>query len=105
MAQFMIYENQNKDSKAMYPYFVDVQSNFLETLNSRLVIPLVSCHYLDNSTISKLCPKAVIEGEDFVLLTYQMTNIPSAALKVPVMSVEFLRDEIIAAVDLLISGI
>jgi hypothetical protein len=34
-----------------------------------------------------------------------MTNIPSAALKVPVMSVEFLRDEIIAAVDLLISGI
>ncbi len=105
MAQFRVYENQNQDSKAMYPYFVDVQSNLLESLNSRLVIPLASCHYLDNSVISRLCPKTVIEGKEFVLLTHQMTNIPSAALKVPVMSVEFLRDEIIAAVDLLISGI
>ncbi|TAN67806.1 MAG: hypothetical protein EPN17_10565 [Methylobacter sp.] len=37
MAQFMVYENQNQDSKQVYPYFVDVQNNLLETLNSRLV--------------------------------------------------------------------
>jgi toxin CcdB len=52
-----------------------------------------------------LCPEVVIEGVTFVLLTHQMTNVPSSALKVPIISVEFLRDEIIAAVDFLISGI
>jgi toxin CcdB len=105
MAQFMIYENQNQDSKQMYPYFVDVQNNFLDSLNSRLVIPLTSCKYLDNSVMSLLCPKITLEGMDFVLLTHQMTNVPSSALKVPIISVEFLRDEIVAAVDFLVTGI
>ena len=105
MAQFMVYENQNKDSKQMYPYFVDVQNNLLESLNSRLVIPLTSCQYVDNSAISILCPKTVIEGLDFVLLTHQMANIPSAALKVPIISIESLRDDIVAAVDFLVTGI
>ncbi len=105
MAQFMVYENQNKDSKQIYPYFVDVQNNFLESLNSRLVIPLALRKYLDNSTISMLCPKTVIDGAEFVLLTHQMTNVPCSALKVPVISLESLRDEIIAAVDVLVTGI
>jgi toxin CcdB len=42
---------------------------------------------------------------NFVLLTHQMTNVPSAALKVPIISVESLRDEIIAALDFLVTGI
>jgi toxin CcdB len=105
MAQFMVYENQNQDSKQMYPYFVDVQNALLESLSSRLVIPLTSCKHLDNSAISMLCPKVVIEGMDFVLLTHQMTNIPSSALKVPIISVEFLRDEIVAALDFLVTGV
>lgn len=105
MAQFMVYENQNQDSKQVYPYFVDVQNDLLEALNSRLVIPLTFCKYLDNSTISTLCPKTVIEGANLVLLTHQMTNVPSSALKVPIISVEFLRDEIVAALDFLVTGI
>lgn len=105
MAQFMVYENQNQDSKQIYPYFVDVQNNFLESLNSRLVIPLALRKYLDNSVISMLCPEVIIEDVTFVLLTHQMTNVPSSALKVPIISLESLRDEIIAAVDFLISGI
>jgi toxin CcdB len=105
MAQFMVYENQNKESKQIYPYFVDVQTQFLESLNTRLVIPLALCSYLDNSAISTLCPKTVIDGTEFVLLTHQMTNVPNSALKVRVISVESLRDEIVAAVDFLVTGI
>ena len=69
MAQFTLYKNQNEDSKDAYPYFVDVQSNLLESLNSRLVIPLTSYKYLDDSNISNLCPKIVLKDESFVLLT------------------------------------
>lgn len=105
MTQFTVYENQNQDSKPFYPYFVDVQSNLLDSLNSRLVIPLTTCQYVDDAAISKLCPMAIIEGETFVLLTHQMTAVPSSALKVPVFSLEDLREEIIAAVDFLVTGI
>jgi toxin CcdB len=105
MPQFTLYENQNEDSRETYPYFVDMQNNLLDSLNSRLVIPLTSYKSLDNSNISKLCPKIVINDQTFILLTHQMTNVPTSALSEPVNSLEDLRDEIIAAIDFLITGI
>lgn len=105
MAQFTVYENQNQDSKETYPYFVDVQNNLLDSLNSRLVIPLTPYRYLDDSNISNLCPKATVDDEIFVLLTHQMTNVPLSALKAPATSLENLRNDIIAAIDFLITGI
>ncbi len=105
MAQFTLYENQNLESKNTYPYFVDVQNNLLDALNSRLVIPLAPLGSLGESNITNLCPKAVVNGEACVLLTHQMTNVPLSALKEPLDSLEHLRDEIIAAIDFLITGI
>ena len=46
-----------------------------------------------------------VNGEQFVLLTHQMTNVPVAALQDPKESLEHLRDEIIAAVVFLVTGI
>lgn len=105
MTQFTLYKNQNRKSKEAYPYFVDIQNDLLDTLSSRLVIPLTPCIYLDDSNISNLCPKTTLDDECFVLLTHQMTNVPLSALKTPVTSLEHLRDDIIAAIDLLVTGI
>jgi toxin CcdB len=105
MAQFTLYRNLNQDSKEAYPYFVDVQSRLLEALNTRLVIPLTYYQYLDDSNISNLCPRVVINDENLVLLTHQMTNIPRSALKHPIASLEHLRDEIVSAIDFLVTGI
>jgi toxin CcdB len=105
VAQFTLYENQNPDSKETYPYFVDVQCNLLESLNSRLVIPLTHHRNLEKSSISHLCPRVTLYDEPFVLLTHQMTNVPFSALKTPVTSVEHLHGEILGAIDFLITGI
>lgn len=105
MTQFTLYENQNPDSKDNYPYFIDVQNNLLDSINSRLVIPLASYEFLGKSNISNLCPKTTVNNESFVLLTHQMTNVPLSALKVPLASLEHMRDEIIAAIDFLVTGI
>ncbi len=105
MPQFTLYENQNPDSNEAYPYFVDVQCNLLDSLNSRLVIPLTHYRSLEKSNISNLCPKVSVNDEPFVLLTHQMTNVPLSALKTPVISVEHLRSKILGAIDFLITGI
>lgn len=105
MAQFALYENQNPDSRESYPFFVDVQNSLLDSLNSRLVVPLTSYRNLDESNISNLCPIITLHEERFVVLTHQMTNVPTSALKVAVTSLDYLRDDIIAAIDFLVTGI
>jgi toxin CcdB len=52
-----------------------------------------------------LTPAIEYENEQFILLTPQISSIPSNLLKTPVGSVESLRDEIIAAIDFAITGI
>ncbi len=105
MGQFILYENRNQDSKDTYPYFVDVQNPLLDSLNTRLVIPLTPFKYLSDSNIGNLCPPMKVNDEDFVLLTHQMTNVPVSALLAPAESLEHLRDDIVAAIDFLITGI
>ncbi len=105
MSQFTLYENLNHDSKETYPYFVDVQNDLLDSLNTRLVIPLTPLKFLGEKSIGNLCPITTVDSDPFVLLTHQMTNIPVAALQSPVGSLDHLRDEIVAAIDFLITGI
>jgi len=40
MSQFTLYENTNEESREAYPYFVDIQNGLLDSINTRLVIPL-----------------------------------------------------------------
>ncbi len=105
MQQFTLYENQSRESRDVYPYFVDVQSNLLDSLNTRVVIPLTPHRCMDDMSISTLCPTTTIQGDTYVLLTHQITSVPISALEESVVSLDELRDEIIAASDLLITGI
>lgn len=105
MSQFTLYKNLDKNTSKAYPYFVDVQSELLSTLNTRLVIPLTPLHLLENKAPSHLCPKVHIKQGDFVVLTPQMTSIPTKILVEPVTDLSTFRDEIIAAIDFLITGI
>lgn len=106
MSQFSLYRNENKSSKNVYPYFVDVQNSLLNDLNTRLVIPLSTHSFLDHTAVSKLCPIIVIhEQGNFVLLTHQMTSVPTSILKNHMGSLEDYRYEILSAIDLLLTGI
>lgn len=54
---------------------------------------------------SHLCPTVHLEQGDFVVLTQQMASIPAKILAEPVTDLSPFRDEIIAAIDFLITGI
>lgn len=105
MSQFTLYLNNDKSSKKTYPYFVDVQNNLLNDLNSRLVIPLTPAKKVNEKVAQKLCPTVSIDDEEFILVTNQMTTVPKSILKSEVDSLEHYRYQIIDAIDLLITGI
>ncbi len=105
MSQYALYKNENNDSKKTYPYFVNVQSDLLDDLNSRMVIPLSSLKTLNNTNAKKLCPIIDIEEGYFVLLTHQLTSVPRSILKKETTSLEKYRSEILGAIDLLLTGI
>jgi len=105
MAQFTLYKNEDSSSNKTYPYFIDVQNTLLSDLNSRLVIPLSPHEALNNTDAKRLCPVIHLDEGNFVLLTHQMTSVPKSILKTEVTLLENFRYEILAAIDMLISGI
>jgi toxin CcdB len=105
MSQFDLYINIDTDSKTAYPYFVDVQNELLDTLNSRLVIPLTKLTDRSQVFPSGLCPVITVEEQELVLLTHQMTSVPITFLKHKYGSIVEFRTEIISAIDFLITGI
>lgn len=105
MSQFTLYKNPDKATAATYPFFVDVQSDLLENLNTRLVIPLTPVGLIEMKAPSHLCPIIHLDEGDFVILTQQTTSVPTKILIEPTHDLSAFRDEIIAAIDFLITGI
>ena len=105
MSQYSLYKNENKSSKKTYPYFVDVQSDLLDSLNSTIVIPLTTSKETNKKIAKGLCPVLEIDGKDYVLLTHQMTSVPVSLLKSELMIIDNYRYEILRAIDLLLTGI
>ncbi len=105
MSQFSLYLNNDKSTATVYPYFVEVQSEMLSTLNTRIVIPLTPVEVLENKPPSHLCPVIHIDEGDFVILTHQMASVPTKLLRDPVNNLSTFRNEIIASIDFLITGI
>lgn len=104
MKQYDLYENTDLDSQASYPYFVDVQTGLLEDLNSRVVIPIAPA--LDAKSFPKnLCPIVEINNKQFALLTHQITTVSFSFLESKEGSLLLNRDDIISALDFLLTGI
>ncbi len=104
MARFDVYANSGSHANTT-PYLLDVQSDLLDGLDSRMVIPLRSLKHFPNVTLStRLTPVLTIEGESFLLETPKMGALPRRALKTPVASLNWAQDEIIAALDFLFHG-
>ncbi len=105
MSQFSVYKNEDKATKKTYPYFLSVQNDLLEELNSRVVIPFSNTESVNHRDVKKLCPIIKIEGNEFILLTHQITTVPGSILKKEITDIHSFRTDIITAIDLLITGI
>ncbi len=105
MSQFTVYENTNGETKNSFPYFVDVQSELLNDLNTRVVIPMCPSIAIENKPMSNLSPVFEIQGSSYVLLTPQLAGIPASELSYPVCDLSEFRYQFINALDFLFTGV
>lgn len=105
MAQFDVYPNPSKTSSAYYPYLVDIQSSLLADLATRIVIPLGRRSALGGEAMKGLTPEISFAEQELLLLIPQISSMPEKQLKNPVGTLAHFRDQIIAALDLAVTGI
>lgn len=104
MAQFDVCRNSNPESSRAIPYLLDVQSDLLEVLATRVVVPLVLATEM-GKVANTLNPQFEIEGVCVVLSTPEIAGVPCRVLGEKIVSLQSQRGEIIAALDLLLTGI
>jgi toxin CcdB len=105
MPQFAVHRNKNVKTKAAYPYLLDVQSDLLDTLETRVVIPLAKLPALRKRPIKDLTPVLQIEGHAFLVLVPLLAGIARSELGAIVGNVAEHRNTIVAALDFLITGV
>jgi toxin CcdB len=104
MAQFAVYKNKNSRTRATFPLLVDVQTELLDELQTRVVIPLTKAASLSRKPLRYLTPGLTFEGAAYVLMTPQLAGVARSELGDPVGSVAHQRHEIMAALDFLLTG-
>lgn len=105
MGQFSVYKNKNAASKARYPLLLDVQSQLLDSLETRMVVPLAPASDYKGKAMTTLTPSFEIDQGSYVMLTPQMAGIARKELGVEVADLSHHRLDIISAIDFLITGI
>ena len=104
MARFDVYANPGSHT-ATTPYLLDVQSDLLNGLDSRMVIPMRSLKHFPKVKLStQLTPVFTIDGEPYLLETPKMGAVPLRVLKSHVTSLAQAQDQITAAMDFLFQG-
>lgn len=105
MAQFDIYVNPRFASRSFVPYLVDVQSDLIDQLSTRLVMLLSRVGATQPRLPSNLCPVVEVDDERLSLLAYMAAPVSARLLKKPVASLRYRASEISAALDAVASGI
>lgn len=106
MRQFAVYRNRNAASKARFPLLLDVQSDLLSDLGTHVVVPLTPATAAARRTaMQTLTPILVVEGKDYLLTTPQLAGIAIRELGPPLADLSGQRPSIVAALDLLFTGI
>jgi toxin CcdB len=104
MAQFDVYPNPNPATRKIIPYLLDVQADLLDTMATRVVVPLVLAEVMGQG-VKQLNPHFKIKGVALVMSTAELAGVSARILGEKVVSLKARRVEIIAALDLLFTGI
>ena len=102
MAQFDVHENPRKRD---FPLLLDVQADLLSRLDTRAVVPMVRLKRYGATPITRLNPTARIGGVDYILLFQELAAVPLSALGDKVTSLAGRRADLVAALELLFTGI
>lgn len=104
MARFDVFRNSGAHADDV-PYLLDVQSDLLNGLDTRVVIPLRRCDRFPVSRIpQRLMPVFNIDGVACMLETPKLAAVPQRLLKQTVCSLAGEQTAITGALDFLFQG-
>ena len=105
MARFDVYVNPDAERRPVVPFLLDVQCALLETLDSRVVVPLRRLDQFAKVSLPRnLAPSFEVDGIPCFMETPKLAAVPSRLLKVKVASLAGQRGEITGALDFLFQG-
>lgn len=100
MARFDVYKHPDPQLRKSTPFLLDVQSEFLDGLTTRVVIPMrIGTSFTLRAR--DLNPAFTIEGKEVVLDTAAMAAFPSLQLKRPTHNLKNEAETVIGALDTL----
>ena len=104
MTKFAVYQNRNLRSAVSFPLLVDVQSELLQDLETRVVIPLARTASFTDFPLGYVMPTVELEGKKYVLITPQITGLSRMALGPTRGNLEAHARAICVATDMLFRG-
>ena len=104
MSRFDVRANLHRASRDRVPYLLELQTDLLAGLDTRLVAPLVPAARF-GPPASRLNPVLRIGSRNFVMDTALIAGIPASQLGERVASLGERSAELLGALDFLVSGI
>lgn len=105
MRQFDVFKNPNPRSAKDVPLLLLVQHSLLEVLDTRLMVPLVPLSAVGKRPITRLNPTLKVKGDTYVLLAQQLGTVRTSSLGRAIENIDQQRDLVLAAIDVVLSGV
>lgn len=103
--QYDVYPNPSPRMRDVYPYVMDVQSDLLKALATRMVVPLALTQLPSSSLPRRLCPVVQVKNQSLMLVPFEAAPLDKRHLKSKVVSLRDRTDDIVAAMDAVLSGV
>ena len=100
MARFDVYPHPEPGLRKLTPYLMDVQNDFIDKVESRVVIPLRHAEAF-GPRMRDINPVVEVAGKSVVLDTAALAAFPAGRLKKPLINLSSNRADITAALDTL----
>ena len=104
MPQYDVYPNPSRSAAAGIPFVVVIQSDLLDALPTRLVVPLALSDASPGRAPAALCPLVTVNGQRLHALAHYAAPLPAGLLRQPVSNVAAQSSTLVAAIDAVLSG-
>jgi len=105
MAFLEVHANPNPQSRGQVPLLLDIQADMLSALLTRAVVPMYRREAVAGQVMTRLTPMVEFEGAEYVLMVPELAGISRRQLGPSLGILPKGRPEVIAALDLLVTGV
>ena len=104
MAEYSVFRNPNPTTNAAIPFLLDVQSEVIAPLDTRVMVPLYRMEATGVQPLARLTPVVLFQGQSLVAMVPELAGVSRRDLGTVCGDLASARGEILKAIDLLLTG-